>query len=204
MAWYHRLRNVLRPGAVSRDLDREIAAHLAERADDLVASGLSPEEAAYEARRRFGNPAMQKELAHEADGLAWLEGLLADLRYAARSLRKSPGFTAVAVLSLGLGIGANTAIFSLTNAVVLRALPLSHPEELVSVGMGPERGNALTNPIWEAPRGDTTALAVSLAFGSTTFNLATGGEVRRARGEWVSGSFFPVLGVRPTAEHRKE
>jgi hypothetical protein len=199
MAWYHRLLNVLRPGAVSRDLDREIAAHLAERADDLVASGMRPEEAAYEARRRFGNPTLQKELAHEADGLAWLEGLGADLRYAFRSLRKSPGFTAVAVLSLGLGIGANSAIFSLTNAVVLRSLPVSHPEELVSVGMGPERGNALTNPLWEALRGDTTALAGSLAFGSTTFNLAQGGEVRRARGEWVSGSFFPVLGVRPTA-----
>src|SRR5260221_13165357 len=199
MAWYHRLLNVVRPDAVSRDLDREVAAHLAERADDLVASGMSPEEAAYEARRRFGNATAQKELAHEADGLAWLEGLAADLRYAFRSLRKSPGFTAVAVLSLGLGIGANSAIFSLTNAVLLRSLPVSHPDELVSVGTGPGRGNALTNPLWEALRGDTTALAGSLAYGSTTFNLAKGGEVRRARGEWVSGGFFPVLGVRAAA-----
>ena len=200
MAWYHRLLNVLRPSALSRDLDREIAAHLAERADDLVASGMSPEEAGYEARRRFGNATVQKELARDADGFAWLEALLADLRYAIRSLRKSPGFTAVAVLSLALGIGANSAIFSLTNAVVLRSLPVSNPEELVSVGLGEAGHNdMLTNPIWEQLRDDTTSFAGAVAYASTTFNLATGGEVRRARGEWVSGSFFPLLGVRPAA-----
>jgi putative ABC transport system permease protein len=199
MAWYHRLLNVLRPGALSRDLDREIASHLAERADDLVAAGLSPEEAVYEARRRFGNSTAQKELTRGVDGLAWLEALVADTRYAFRSLRKSPGFTAVAVLSLALGIGANTAIFSLTNAVVLRSLPVRAPGELVSVRMGEKGGAYLTNPIWEELRGDSSVFAGSLAYGSTSFNLAQSGEVRRARGNWVSGSFFTVLGVRPAA-----
>jgi predicted permease len=199
MAWYHRFLNVLRPGALWRDLDREIASHLAERADDLVAAGMSPEEAVYEARRRFGNSTAQKELVRDVDGLAWLEALVADTRYAVRSLRKSPGFTAVAVLSLALGIGANTAIFSLTNAVVLRALPVRAPEELVSVRIGDQSGEVLTNPIWEQLRDDSTVFAGALAYGSANFNLAQSGEVRRARGNWVSGSFFTVLGVRPAA-----
>ena len=198
MAWYHRLFNVVRPERLSRDLEREIRSHLEERADDLVAEGMSAADATNEARRRFGNRALQKERAREVDGYAWLEALVADTRYAIRALRASPGFTLVAVLSLALGIGANTAIFSLTNAVALKSLPVAHPEELVALNLG-SGGDSFTNPLWEQLRDQPSLFAGSFAYGGNSFNLANGGEVRRVRGNWVSGGFFPVLGVRPIA-----
>jgi putative ABC transport system permease protein len=199
MAWYHRLINVVRPDRVSGDLEREIAAHLAERADDLVAAGMTERDAAEAARRRFGNRTIHKERARDADGMVWLESLLADFRYAVRALRMSPGFTLVAVLSLGLGIGANTAIFSLTNAVALKSLPVSHPESLMLINMGGKGEEPMTNPLWEQLRNLHGVLSGSLAYSGQEFNLSNGGVVRRAPGSWVSGSYFATLGVRPLA-----
>ncbi|HEV8409449.1 MAG TPA: ABC transporter permease [Gemmatimonadaceae bacterium] len=201
MAWYRRLFNFARSEKLSRDLDREFAHHIAERRDELIASGMNARDAESEARRKFGNPTAQKERTREIDILAWLDSAFSDIRYSVRALRRSPGFTIVAVLSLALGIGANTAIFSLVNAVLLRSLPVSHPEELVAITMGPGDFE-VTNPIWEAVREqqDSTHLFAG-AFATTTqrFDLTTGGEVRTADGEYVSGSYFSVLGVRPLA-----
>jgi putative ABC transport system permease protein len=199
MAWYHRLFNVVRPDRVSGDLEREFAAHLAERTDDLVAAGMSERDAAAAARRRFGNRTIYKERARDADGLIWLESLLADIRYAVRALRTSPGFTLVAVLSLALGIGANTAIFSLTNAVALKSLPVSHPETLMLINMGGKGEEPMTNPLWEQIRDLHDLFSGSLAYSGADFNLSNGGVVRRAPGSWVSGSYFAVLGVRSIA-----
>jgi putative ABC transport system permease protein len=199
MAWFHRLINVVRPDRVSGDLEREMSTHLAERADDLVAGGMSERDAAEAARRRFGNRTIHKERAHDADGFVWLESLLADFRYAVRALRMSPGFTLVAVLSLALGIGANTAIFSLTNAVTLKSLPVSHPETLMLINMGGKGEEPMTNPLWEQVRNLHDPFSGSLAYSGTEFNLSNGGVVRRAIGSLVSGSYFGVLGVRPLA-----
>src|SRR4030095_15320340 len=138
MGWVQRFTNLLRSNSVSRDIEREMAFHMAERTDDLVASGLSEADARREARRRFGNPSVQKERTRDADVMTWLESLLADVRYARRALRASPAFALVTIVSLGLGIGANTAIFSLINAVVLRTLPVVRPDELMQVTMGEE------------------------------------------------------------------
>ena len=132
--------------------------------------------------------------------------MLHDLRFGVRMLLKNPGFTAVAVLSLALGIGANTAIFELVNAVRLKTLPVSNPQQLVNVrltDMLAARGNkpanypSVTNPIWEQIRDRNEAFSGLAAWGRNDFNLAQGGEMRNAKGLWVSGDFFNVLGVQP-------
>ncbi len=130
------------------------------------------------------------------------------MRYATRSLRKSPSFTAVAILSLALGIGANTAIFQLIDAVRLRPLPVSNPGELAVIKIanhdwwqGSFNGNnpEFTNPIYEQIRDRQEAFFGVFAFGDTSFNLASGGEVQNARTLWLSGNTFNVLGLTPSA-----
>ncbi|HUQ84073.1 MAG TPA: ABC transporter permease [Gemmatimonadaceae bacterium] len=198
MGWYRRFTNLLRSNRVSADIDREMAFHMNELADDLVARGMPPDDARREARRRFGNPSVQKERTRDADILTWLESLGADVRYALRALRASPVFALVTILSLGLGIGANTAIFSLINAVVLRTLPVARPEELVQVVMDKDEADAVfTNPIWEQIRDQQRVFSGVFAYGVTGFTLSAGGEVRRALGSWVSGDYFSTLGVQP-------
>ena len=123
--------------------------------------------------------------------------MLQDVRYALRALRSSPGFAAIAILSLALGIGANTAIFSLINAVILKTLPVSHPEQLVELGMKTEDGIWFTNPIWEQVRDRQDVFSGVFAYSPIRLNLAVGGEVRNANTSWVSGDFFRTLGVNP-------
>jgi predicted permease len=204
MSWLARLRNHLRSNDVSRDIEREMRFHLAERADELVASGMRPADARREARRRFGNIGLQTEHTRERDIFMWLDVLIRDLRYTFRSLRAAPAFTVVAILSLAFGIGANTATFSIINAVMLKSLPVSHPEELVRV-VRTERADPspasdwfgyFTNPLWEQIRDRQDMFSGAFAFGSTSFNLAAGGEARRVQASWVSGEYFTTLGVR--------
>ena len=197
MAWLRRVLNVFRSDRVDREVEREMAFHVAERVDELVAAGMSEAKARREARRRLGRQADLRARVHRVEVLGWLESLVSDLRYALRALRANPGFTAVAVLSLGLGIGANTAIFSLINAVMLRSLPVERPEELVQVDMG-DGGSFFTNPLWEEIRDRQEALTGVLAFNDAQFNLTGGGVVRRASGAWVSGGYFELLGVAAT------
>jgi putative ABC transport system permease protein len=121
------------------------------------------------------------------------------LRYAIRALLKSPGFTLVVVLSLALGIGANTAIFSLIDAVMLRALPVAEPQELTRVTFGGEGSADFTNPIWEQIRDRQDVFSGTFAYIDERFDLASGGESRPVAGNWVSGGFFSTLGVRPAA-----
>ncbi|MGH7523397.1 MAG: permease prefix domain 1-containing protein, partial [Gemmatimonadales bacterium] len=136
MSALSRLTNVFRGRRLSQSLDAEIDTHIRERADDLVAGGMSRSDAETEARRRFGNRGRMKESAHDADTMAWLESVLNDIRYAFRTLLSAPAFSLVAILSLALGIGANTAVFSLVDAVMLKSLPVQHPEELALVNQG--------------------------------------------------------------------
>ncbi|HEV3202266.1 MAG TPA: ABC transporter permease [Bryobacteraceae bacterium] len=124
-----------------------------------------------------------------------LDHLIQDLRYAARTLRTSPGFAAVAILSLALGIGANTAIFSLIDAVMLQYLPVSHPEELLQVLMG-DNGASFTNPLWEQVRDRQDVFSGVFAYSGGRFNLTPSGEARYAQSTWASGDFFATLGVR--------
>src|SRR3982751_5584871 len=130
--------------------------------------------------------------------------MLQDLRYGTRVLLKNPSFTIVAVLSLALGIGANTAIFQLLDAVRLKKLPVKAPQQLAEIRIEDLEGargnfnspyNAVTNPIWEQIRDYQQSFSNVAAWGKQSFNLSQGGEVRNAKALWVSGDFFNTLGV---------
>ena len=135
-----------------------------------------------------------------------LNTILQDLRYGARQLRTNPGFAAVAVLSLGLGVGANTAIFQLVDAVRLRTLPVKDPQELLTLdfakgssrsGSWSTRSARFTSVLWDQVRGLTEPFSGVIAWSASRFNLEQGGEARYAEGQYVSGNFFQVLGMQP-------
>ncbi|HEY4320615.1 MAG TPA: ABC transporter permease [Gemmatimonadales bacterium] len=197
MAWYHRVANIFRSDRHQQQVDREFAFHLQERTDDLIARGLPPARAAREARRRFGNRTAMAERTHDVDHLLWLDTVSADLRYAVRAIRNDPLVFCVAVVSMALGIGANVAIFSLINAVLLRPLPVRDPSQLVVVGSGKvtSADDVFTNPLWEQIRNVRGAFDGTFAFTDDNFNLSTGGPARRVHGYVVSGGMFATLGV---------
>ena len=185
---------------------RELEAYLQIETDENIARGMPPDEARSAARRKLGNPTRIREEIYRMNTLGFVESLWQDLRYGARLLRLSPGFTVIAIASLALGIGANTAIFQLLDAVRLRTLPVKNPQELAEVGldhhgMYPGRGRGrfhpLSNALWEQIRDRQQAFSGIFAWGTDVFNLARGGEVHYAQGLWVSGEFFSTLGVQP-------
>jgi putative ABC transport system permease protein len=188
-----------------RDLDEEIEAHLRMAVRDRVERGESLVEARAAAAKEFGNVPLVKDVTRETWGWGWLESAVQDLKYALRRLVKSPGFTIAAIATLALGIGANTAIFELLDAVLLQSLPLRNPQELAVVrvvDMDKARGSysiaypVVTNPIWEKLREDHQGFSEIAAWANTGFSRDSGGDARFVNGLWVSGDFFRVLGVR--------
>jgi len=178
-----------------RDLDRELRAHL-----DLEAELRGSRDAA---RRALGNAALVKEEVREAWGWMWLDRLWQDLRYSGRMLRRSPVFTAPAVLSLALGIGANTAIFSLLDALMLRALPVADPGRLVELlfkAPGQDRFNGFSWQSYQHYRDYNHVFAGVVGFTFTPLAVRGDGlDPETVRGLYVSATYFPVLGVQPAA-----
>jgi predicted permease len=179
---------------LDRDLDQELAFHLAMRARKYGDDPASHRAA----RRQFGNTTRIRETCRELWTFAALETLWQDLRYAARTLARTPAFSVVAVLSLALGIGANAALFSLMDVMLLRALPVKNPQELVEFVRAHPDGAMMTNlpyPVFEYFRRDHSVLSDVFAISWSSPVLRAGGTSERARAHEVSGSFFPSLGV---------
>jgi len=185
---------------VEREMDEELRSHLRERAEDLERRGLSRAEAERRARIEFGGYQKFKEQCREALGTHFLDTMLQDLRYGLRMLRKSPGFTAVAILTLALGIGANTAIFSVVNGVLLNPLPYPEPDQLVTVcnGTASSLETWLAYPDFLDMVRDNHSFSSLAAYESlVSANLLGQGEAERVSVTEVSSNFFSTLGVSP-------
>jgi predicted permease len=185
-----------------RRLQEEIAEHLDQQTAANIAAGMSSEEARRQAVLKFGAVERIKEDYRERQSLPFVESLLQDTRYAVRRLRKSPGFSVVAVMTLALGIGANTTLFSLHNSLMLKSLPVRNPEQIVMVKGGPARlaSEFFTCAIWSQFDERQHALPNfdgMFAWSPSEFNLAITGEADRVEGLWVTGAFFETLGVSP-------
>jgi putative ABC transport system permease protein len=179
---------------------RELEAYLAIETDENIARGMSPEEARYAARRKLGNLTVVREEIYRMNSLGWLETLWHDLRYGVRQLRRNPGFTAVAVITLALGIGATSAIFTVINSVVLRPLPYPHPERLLLLQRSlPGRGfGELSAAEYVEYQQQTQAFAHLAAFSAGLGSRLTGlGEPQVVRRCEVTPSFWPTMGIAP-------
>jgi putative ABC transport system permease protein len=199
MTWLRRLRNTLWPSRVQRDIDREIAFHLDERADELRETGLSGPDARRTARMRFGNPIVQRERTRDVNIAAVLDSTLRNVRYALRAMRRTPGFTAAVVITLALGVGANSAVFSAIDAVLLRPLPYPNAERLVELTQRREGvGDTLVAPIrlqdWNRLNATFDGIAGYLVGDVVD---ASGELPERLRNATVTTGFFDVLGVPP-------
>jgi predicted permease len=193
-----RIRSLFHSRRVDQDLDAELRDHLERQIEFHRAAGLSPAEARDAALREFGNVAVVQEECRDARRVNLIEDALRDLRYALRSMRRAPGYTAVAALSLALAIGANTAIFSLVNVLMLRDLPVASPHELLEIGRLTQygRGN-FSYPIYERLRDQSTGFTGVSTMSSGTVQATLDDAARQPSGRFVSGNFFPLLGISP-------
>lgn len=206
------------------ELDADIREHIERETQDNIERGMTPEEARYAAVRKFGNVTRVKEDTRDVWRVSWIEDLWQDIRYGLRMLRNSPGFTAVAVLTLALGIGANTAIFSLIDAVMLRSLPVEKPSELVVLqwsarkaprifgymssgdcinnlrfGAANPTGCSFSEPIFREIRNSNQFAGVAAFANSGPLSLTGNGPASMISGQMVSGDFFHTLGLKAAA-----
>jgi putative ABC transport system permease protein len=194
-----RFRRSFRHAKAEAELDEEIRFDLEQETQLRVDRGESPEQARQAALRDFGNVALVKETTREMWGGRLTDDLARDVRHSMRLMARSPMFTAVAVLSLALGIGANTAIFSLVNSLLLRPLPVADPQRLVVVSGGGSPNQMWTYAIWDQIQRQSQSFDGACAWGTPgpglRFNLSAGGEMQPIDGIFASGGFFQTLGV---------
>src|ERR1700691_3546994 len=196
-----RLQGMFGGEPADRELSAELESHLQMHIDDNLRSGMSPDQARRDALIKLGGVEQAKQVYRERKGLPWLETLCQDLRFGSRQLRKSPGFTVVAVLTLALGIGANTAIFSFVDALFLKPLAVSNPEQLMRVyakGPSGHYGAGFSYPEFKQLRDHNSSFAaLSVETERPQLHLATGDDSQEVRGEFVSGNYFSLLGIQP-------
>lgn len=202
MEWVRRLRSTILGSKVSAEFDEEIRFHFARHVEDFVKSGMAHEQATREASRRLGSRTLARDQTRDADTLHWLADFGQDLRHAGRALRKSPAFAVVAMLTLGLGVGLNTAIFIFADALIFRPPDVPRPSELVRIF---SRTNEvpfgkISYPDYLDFRSQITTLSGTVAYDSRALPVSRNrDDVRQLLGALVvSGNYFSVLGVEPT------
>jgi predicted permease len=189
--WRHKRRNA--------ELDEELGSHLKMAAQERIERGEAPVEAERAARREFGNVGLVQEVTRDAWGWRSLDRLMQDLRFGVRMLAKSPGFTAVAILTLALGIGANTALFSVVNGVLFNPLPYPEPEQLVTLHESKPNFEAgsISFPNFRDWRKENTTFSMMGISRGYSFSLTGAGDPEQVRSELISTDFLPMLGVKP-------
>src|SRR5688572_13235918 len=202
--WSHRIAGTLLRRRRDEDLEEELRSHFELTADEAQRRGQAPHEALRTARLRSGGALQALEALRDQRGVSWLETLQRDVRYGVRTLRRSPSFTLVALVTLALGIGANAAIYQLLDVIRLRTLPVKAPDQLAIVELADmTRWNgrrsttypALTNPLWEYFRDHQAVFSDVAAWANAEFRLERSSGRRVANGLLVSGDFFTMLGV---------
>lgn len=207
MRWWYELKYLVRKlnrGHAEQELEEEIRAHLELEASENMEAGLSSEDAGYAARRAFGSVALAKEESRTMWGFPRLETLWQDLRYGGRMILRHPNFTMVAALTLALGIGANTAIFSIINGVLLKPLSYPQPDRLVTLweraserGIEQERVSGPNYLDWRRQNSVFSDMAVSPGWDSSDFKLVLRDSIVKVRGMYASSSLFTTLGGAP-------
>ncbi len=185
---------------IEQEMDDELRFHLEKQIEQNIASGMAPEEARYAALRQFGNVGAIEEECREAWGARFVNELAQDLRYGLRQLRRNPGFTIVAVLTLALGIGANTALFSVVNALILRGLPVSNPDRLVSLAFHQKKSRILPTFSYPDLKDIRDQVGNSMEVFAYRFGmdgLSDGGHADRIVTNYVTGNYFSALGLKP-------
>ncbi len=200
--WTGRIGGLFNKQQKDQELDDEIESHLQLHIEDNLQSGMTPREARRQALIRLGGVESTKEAYRDQRGLPWVETFWQDVRYGARMLRKNPRFTSVVVLTIAIAIGANTIIFSLIDAVLLKSLPVKHPEQLVTVSVvapsqpGPAY-SSFSYPVFRQMRDRDTVFSGIFARSVRQTSLSGSGQTERVQTELVSGNFYSVLGVNP-------
>ncbi len=196
-----RLWALVRSRQMDREIDDEITSHLAEATEEYVQQGLSPEEARRAAQRSFGGVTQTKEVYRQVRSFMWLEDLARDLRYALRTLRKSPAFTTTAAATLALAIGANTTMFSVLNAVLLRPLPYRSPEQLAMLWTEDPTQNLREgrSALWDVEQwlSQSQSFADMATFDAVTTTLTGAEGTEQIVGASISPNLLSLLGVQP-------
>jgi predicted permease len=200
------LRMLFRRGREGERLGQELQFHLDQQIAENVAAGMSPEEARRAALRKFGNATLVREKTHETWSWTWLERLAQDVSFATRQIARAPGFAIIAIVTLALGIGANSAIFTLTHSLLLSSLPIQEPDRLVRLSIDmhdsqrPDAKNAeLALPMIESIARRSKTLNGIFGWSVYDFVLKEGDSMHGIHGATVSGNAFQVLGTRPAA-----